>query len=101
MSARQFIPLIFILSIVGSLALALFRNVGWILLASILGAYLFAAILSSFQISIKKGWGNFLILPIAFITMHISYGLGFAVGLIAFWKRWGDKRGAVPSFTIE
>jgi len=101
MSARQFIPLIFILSIVGSLALALFRNVGWVLLASILGAYLFAAILSSFRIYIKKGWGNFLILPIAFITMHISYGLGFAVGLIAFWKRWGDKRGAVPSFTIE
>jgi hypothetical protein len=33
--------------------------------------------------------------------MHFSYGLGFAVGLIAFWKRWGDKRGAVPSFTIE
>jgi hypothetical protein len=41
------------------------------------------------------------LLSLVFVILHLSYGLGFLVGLIKFWNRWSDKVGKVPVFTIE
>lgn len=69
LSLRHFVPLIFILSILTT----------WIFLPlwlSIIGGYLFINIISSILISIKNGLKYFLVLPIIFITLHFSYGIG-------------------------
>ena len=29
------------------------------------------------------------------MILHVSYGLGFLIGLLKFWNRWGDKKGKV------
>jgi hypothetical protein len=31
------------------------------------------------------------LLPFAFATLHLSYGIGFLWGLIRFAGRWGDR----------
>jgi len=31
-----------------------------------------------------------IMLPLTFYILHISYGLGFLLGLVYFWDKWGD-----------
>jgi hypothetical protein len=44
----------------------------------------------------RRDWPLFWLLPIAFAILHVSFGLGFLVGLLKFRNRWGDhdNRGA-------
>jgi hypothetical protein len=49
----------------------------------------------------KFGWQIFPVLPITFAILHLSYGLGFLVGLVKFWNRWGDKIGKTPKWSSE
>ena len=35
---------------------------------------------------------TFLCLVIAFITLHMSYGIGFILGSIYFLKKWGSNQ---------
>jgi succinoglycan biosynthesis protein ExoA len=39
---------------------------------------------------------TFFLLPLVYLILHLSYGLGFLIGLFKFWNRWGDKQGKVP-----
>lgn len=98
MSLRQFVPPLFVLSLVASVILALASNWGWIALVAITGSYLIANLAASLLIAMKKGWHHFPLLSLAFATIHTSYGLGFLAGLFKFWNRWGDHQGKVPSF---
>lgn len=98
MSLRQFIPLIFILSIMLTLLLALIFPWGWFFLVGILLAYLVANLIASYLTSQAKGLKTFCLLLLAFATIHFSYGLGFFFGLFKFWDRWGDKVGKVPEY---
>ena len=47
----------------------------------------------------RRGWSALPYLPIVFSILHLSYGLGFLVGLVKFWNRWGDKVGKTPGWT--
>jgi glycosyltransferase involved in cell wall biosynthesis len=98
MSVRQFVPPLFVLSLIISILLVLLTPWGkWILLL-VAGSYLAANLTASVLTAAKKGWGHLPLLPLTFLILHLSYGLGFLTGLIKFWKRWGDKTGRVPSY---
>lgn len=40
-------------------------------------------------------------LPIVFFILHFSYGLGFIVGLIKLWNKWGDSEVKDYKFNSE
>lgn len=97
MSLRQFIPPAFVVSLILSLFLTLFYPGFWIFFATIAGAYLLTNLFASILMSAKKGWKHLFHLPLVFAILHVSYGLGFLVGLVKFFNRWGDKIGKEPS----
>lgn len=101
MSARQFVPPLFVLSLVLSALLAVTAKWGWVILATIIGLYAAANLGASILVAHKAGWQHLRRLPIAYAIIHESYGAGFLIGLFKFWNRWGDKRGRVPQETIE
>lgn len=122
MRPRQFIPPAFVLSLLFSLVLAsyfilhpfdtlratpsyfAFLPLAFLPLAFITGSYLaanlVASIMSIFQKAPNSQFPNTLIayvlLPVIFAIIHLSYGLGFLAGLIKFAHRWGDKHGQTP-----
>jgi glycosyltransferase involved in cell wall biosynthesis len=97
MRPRQFVPPAFVLALLGSIILALFP-VSRPLSSITPLLYLIANLLASIYTASKRGWKHFPLLPLVFATLHLSYGLGFLVGLIKFAKCWGDKQGQTPSF---
>ena len=101
MSARQFIPPLFVLSLLFSLILAIFVSWGWVALLTITGVYITANLIASAIPSAKKGWKHFIQLPVAFGIIHVSYGSGFLAGFVKFWNRWKDKRGRVPIISLK
>lgn len=99
MCLRQFVPPAFVASLLAVLMLSIFLPAaGLWLLAGILGAYLAANFIASLRAAAKSGWKHLLLLPIVYSILHVSYGLGFLVGLVRFAGRWGDKTGRVPAF---
>lgn len=91
MSLRQFVPVLFVLSLIGGAILAVLHPLylwGWL---GIIALYSAANLMASVFAAQKAGWYTFLYLPLAFAAMHTAYGLGFLVGLIRFINRWGDR----------
>jgi len=100
MSPRQFVPPIFVLSLLISLVLSLAAPWAWWVLAGILGAYLLANLTASLLTALRTRLHAPWLLPLAFSILHLAYGLGFLVGLVRFAGRWGDKIGKVPRETL-
>ena len=98
MSLRQFVPPLFVLGLMLSVIIALFPFFRFLSLVTP-GLYILANLTASFLTAKKAGWQHFGLLPITFAILHVSYGLGFLVGLIKFMNRWNDKKGKVPQFT--
>jgi len=88
MRPRQFVPLVFVLGLILSLVLGVFFPWGWIPLVGLVSLYAFANLAVSLMLAKREGWRYFWLLPPAFTTIHVSYGLGFIAGLFKFWKRW-------------
>jgi cellulose synthase/poly-beta-1,6-N-acetylglucosamine synthase-like glycosyltransferase len=100
MSLRQFVPPVFVLALIGSAFLALSSILRPLSLVIPL-FYLVANLGASFLTASKRRWGAFPLLPIIFAILHLSYGLGFLVGLVRFANRWGDKQTAAPAFITQ
>lgn len=107
MSVRQFVPPLFVLTLLFSTLLAFFLATRFLSLV-IPVAYLLVNLIASFFAVVRAQKSNqtlftvyHLLLPITFAILHSSYGLGFLVGLFKFWNRWGDKVGKVPTWTYE
>jgi cellulose synthase/poly-beta-1,6-N-acetylglucosamine synthase-like glycosyltransferase len=121
MSLRQFVPPLFVLSLLASAFLAItsifhlpltehwsLNTIPFLLLT---GIYLLANFAASLWTVINKARAahsalrsalySLLLLPLVFSILHISYGLGFLVGLVKFWNRWGDKTGKAPVWSSE
>ena len=49
--------------------------------------YLFACLVAALVAAKKDGWPLFPVLPFVFATYHISYGVGFLVGVFYFFRR--------------
>ncbi|MDO9545353.1 MAG: glycosyltransferase family 2 protein [Pelolinea sp.] len=98
MRPRQFVPPVFASALLGSALLSVLFSRGWVVLALVGGGYLLANLAASVVTASKKGWDHLALLPATFAILHLSYGLGFLIGLVKFAKRWGDKKGKVPNF---
>lgn len=101
MSLRQFVPPLFVFSLLLALLLSFTLSWGWTTLAGLIGVYLAANLIASFLTAKTKGFRYFWPLPLAFAIIHVSYGLGLLTGLFKFWNRWNDRTGKVPSINLS
>jgi len=91
MSARQFVPPLFVLTLLlAILSSPLFMMGRW-LLVSVLGAYAVLNLVATIIAARRTGWRSLPLFPIAFTIIHVAYGAGFLVGMLKFWNRWGDQ----------
>ncbi|MCJ7696036.1 MAG: hypothetical protein MUO40_11525, partial [Anaerolineaceae bacterium] len=90
MSLRQLVPPVFVLGLITLLIMVAILKMGWFALIGYTGLYLLANLATSIVIACRKGCKYFWLLPVAFTTLHISYGSGFLLGLVKFWNRWGE-----------
>ncbi|MGH9767568.1 MAG: glycosyltransferase family 2 protein, partial [Blastocatellia bacterium] len=94
MSARQFVPPLFVAALSTSALLALILSHGrlgliaWALPAIICSCYTIANLVASAALARSIGWHHSFLLPPVFASIHLSYGLGFLLGLIKFAPRW-------------
>ncbi len=90
MSARQFVPAVFVVGLVGSCVYALgWGGAGTFAFLLLVSAYLTANLVASFLNARRDGRDLIPLLPVAFGTIHLSYGTGFILGLVRFLGRWG------------
>jgi hypothetical protein len=61
------------------------------------GSYLAANLCAAFLTARRGSMADLPILSIAFATLHVSYGLGFLVGLVKFRDRWQGRSHAQQS----
>lgn len=91
MQPRQFIPPLFVAALLGSGLLALFKPAGRVLLGLVTGSYLLANLLATVFTARRAGGEHLPRLPFIFAILHLSYGLGFLVGLVRFAGRWKER----------
>ena len=100
MSLRQFVPPLFVLALFGSILLALFPLSRSLSLVIPL-VYIFTNLLASLYTAIRYDLQTLPVLPFVFVTIHLSYGLGFLAGLIKFANLWGKTEVEKPVFQSE
>ncbi len=83
---RHVIPLMFVLSLVVGIILAIIIPALWFIPAGIVAMYFVAAIIATVDACSKFGWKYFFFLPIFFFCIHISYGFGTLIGLFKKYK---------------
>ena len=92
MQPRQFVPPLFVAACLALLLLLpLFPVTGYFLGIG-LSTYMIANIIASI-VSLRKSKSSLLhLVPIAFATLHLAYGLGFLTGFVRFWSYWGGNQ---------
>jgi hypothetical protein len=95
MSLRQFVPPGFVLALFCSASVSFHPSLRP-LFPGLLLIYLLANLSASVVTASKRGWKYLQLLPVTYAILHLSYGMGFLIGLIKFANRWDDKRGKVP-----
>jgi succinoglycan biosynthesis protein ExoA len=93
MSARQFVPPLFVGTLIATAAASPFSVWARVLLASAAGAYMLANVAATIAVVRRQRISHPVALSAAFAAMHLGYGLGFLTGLIRFCARWGDQGG--------
>jgi hypothetical protein len=83
---RHFIPLCFVIGLLGSILISFFNPIGKWLLCLIVFLYLVGNLFFSLKIAKKNGLKYFLLLPIFFFALHFSYGLGSIWGILTCYK---------------
>jgi glycosyltransferase involved in cell wall biosynthesis len=96
-SWRHWVPLAFILSLLGSLIASIFYAGFYWLTLSIAGVYMTVNFSVSMQIALRKQNPKFLfLLPLVFATRHVAHGLGALFGLVLCvmpGEYWKGRRG--------
>jgi glycosyltransferase involved in cell wall biosynthesis len=98
MRLRQFVPPAFVLMLLLGVLASFMSTLGRWALCVAAGTYLLANLGASLWAASRRDWRSLPLLPLIFAVLHLSYGLGFLVGLVKFAKRWGDKQGKTPAF---
>jgi succinoglycan biosynthesis protein ExoA len=99
MSWRHFVPPCFVLAVVLGAPLATFcRPVGVALRAAI-GLYAAGVMIVAARQRAARGVATWLATTLAFVIIHVAWGMGFAVGLVRFADRW--RRREVPPPRLE
>lgn len=91
MRLRHFAPAAFVGSLILLAPAAFFSRLALWLLCVDASLYVLANLTASAQ-AWKRDSGADMLLPVAFVILHVSYGLGFLLGLIRFANRWERKR---------
>lgn len=84
-SIRHLIPLMFVLFLGGGGVLSIFSRLIRILYFSILSLYILLDLIFSIKVSTSKNIKYLPYLVITFPLLHVSYGLGFILGLFNFY----------------
>lgn len=84
MRLRQFVPFLFVSSLLFSAMAGLFHRAWLIPGAAILALYTLASLYFSVRLVRQKKAQCHIRLPLVFYILHVSYGLGFLVGLVRF-----------------
>jgi len=84
MRIRQFVPSLFVMAIIASVILSFLSPNGWRILPILFGIYLLAILVSSLKSNHLKRLSYLLTLPIVFLVLHTSYGIGFLTGFFKF-----------------
>lgn len=87
-SWRHLVPITFLVALVSAMLLGLVIS-SWLPLATILVPYLLVASAFAFSIARATRWRYLPLVPLAFPTMHLSYGFGFLAGILRFAARPG------------
>ncbi len=87
MQPRQFVPAAFVAALAGTAVTALVTPRGLVALAVVAGSYATANIAASALAARTAGVQFLPVLPIVFVTLHVSYGAGFLVGLPRWYLR--------------
>lgn len=90
MRLRQFVPPVFVASLLMGVLAALFLPKGGVVLAAVVIPYAGANVVAS-AMAARGRWRLLPFLPITFTVLHLSYGSGFLHGLIKFSRRWRDR----------
>jgi GT2 family glycosyltransferase len=83
LSLRHFIPALFVISLLLLLLATLIFEWGWVLLLTVLAAYMAAAVTAAIGTGLRRrlSW-HILALPFWFLMLHISYGLASCASLL-------------------
>ena len=92
MKARQFVPPVFVGSLLLAGAAAPAFPFARILLAAGAALYGAANLAASVASRADLGWRGVPPLAVSFAALHFAYGLGFLTGLVRFANRWGDRK---------
>lgn len=87
LSLRHFVPFTFISGLFGSMVISPFAYFGKILFIAILGSYFVLSLFFSGKIALKNGLRYFPLMPLVFLTLHFSYGLGSLWGILKVLTR--------------
>lgn len=87
MRPRQFVPFIFVVTLITLSFLSLFSTFGSLLLGAVLLTYLVANVASAIKTS-KFRLKTVPVLSVCFFIVHFSYGLGSLAGLVRFGHYW-------------
>lgn len=81
-TVRQFFPVVFVLGLFIGAILSCFSKTLLILYLIVLVFYMILAVFFSIKNTIKeKDWKLIFLIPTVFITIHISYGIGYLIGI--------------------
>ena len=104
MRYRQFVPFIFLVSLILLSIFASLSIVGRWMIASAILSYMVANVGAAIYVSKSKHTATPL-LSFSFLILHFSYGLGSLCGLVAFASRWSDRRPhpirSIDAFNVE
>jgi len=90
-SWRHVVPGLFVLGLLTSLSIFITYGNNIPILSLCLPYLSFSIFATIFElIKMPSNLISVMMLPVTFFILHISYGLGFLLGLIYFWDKWGD-----------
>jgi len=97
---RQVIPSMFVagLTLLSILALVSPRLLAPLI--ALVTIYSLANVASSFSIAVRSGWRLIFVLPIAFLIVHISYGIGYLRGILDFAVLRRQKRNKIEDVEL-
>jgi succinoglycan biosynthesis protein ExoA len=90
MRPRQFVPPVFVTGLIGGAAVGVIIPVVLRFWAVGLAFYIITGMCISVQLATQHGWRHLTRLPLVFLILHLSYGLGFLVGLVKP-SRWRER----------
>jgi glycosyltransferase involved in cell wall biosynthesis len=100
MHPRHFAPFIFVTSLLVSALMTPFFQWGLALFMLVSGTYLAANLAATVHTCARRGWNHLILLPLVYAILHISYGLGFLIGMVRFACRWEGKVFRRPIWSV-